>query len=85
MTLCAEEIGVPAGDDGDHQSGEQLAAAGVPLVLARRAAEEIRMARAAADLEKRGEAVTSQALAEAAHISREHRMHLAPRARNGRA
>ena len=41
------------------------------------------MAKAAAELEERGEAVTSRALA-AAHISREYRMHLAPGARNGR-
>ena len=31
------------------------------------------MARAAAELEERGKAVTSRALAEAAHVSREHR------------
>ena len=62
----------------------QLTPEGLPLALAGRAAEEMRMARAAADLERRGEAVTSRALAAAAHISREHRLHLAPPARNGR-
>src|SRR5262249_20612563 len=37
--------------------------------LARRAAEQTRMARAVAELEERGEGVTSRALAQAAHIS----------------
>jgi hypothetical protein len=38
------------------------------------------MVTAVADLEERGEAVTSRALAAAAHISREYRVHLAPKA-----
>jgi hypothetical protein len=46
-----------------------LTPAGLPLALARRAAEETRMTRAATELEERGEAVTSRALAAAAHIS----------------
>jgi hypothetical protein len=40
--------------------------------MVRRAAEETRIANAVADLVKRAEAVTSRALAAAAHISREH-------------
>ena len=44
-------------------------AARLPLALARRAAEVTRMAKAAAELEERGEAVTSRSLAQAAHIS----------------
>ena len=37
--------------------------------LARRAADATRLAKAAADLVERGEAITSRAFAEAAHIS----------------
>ena len=60
----------------------QLMPEGLPLALARRAAEQTRMVRAAEEVEARGEAVTSRALAQAAHISREHRVHLAPATRN---
>lgn len=55
----------------------------MPLALARRAAEQARMAKAVAELEAHGEVVTSRSLAAAARISREHRMCLAPWARNG--
>ena len=48
----------------------QLTPEGVPMALARRAAEETCMANAAAALEKRGENLTSRALVPAAHISR---------------
>ena len=41
------------------------------------------MAKAVAELEERGEAVTSRARASAAHISREHPLHLAPEPREG--
>ena len=47
----------------------QLTAEGVPLALARRAAEDIRLANAATALEAQGMAVTSRALAETARIS----------------
>jgi hypothetical protein len=47
----------------------QLTPEGLPLALERRAAEETRMVKAVADLEERGEAVTSRALAASAHIS----------------
>jgi hypothetical protein len=60
----------------------QLTPEGLPLALVRRAAEARRMVKAVADLEERGEAVTSRSLAAAAHISREYRVHLAPAARN---
>lgn len=63
----------------------QLTPEGLPLALARRAAEQKRMLKAVAELEQRGEAVTSHTLAGAAHISREHCVHLAPKARKGRA
>jgi hypothetical protein len=48
----------------------QLTPEGVPMALARWAAEETCMARAAAELEKRGENLTSGALVAAPHISR---------------
>jgi hypothetical protein len=68
VTLCAEEIlYLPVTTE--ITSLPQLTPEGLPLALARRAAEETRMARAAAELEERGEAVTSRALAQAAHIS----------------
>jgi hypothetical protein len=68
VTLCADEIGyLPVTTE--ITSLPQLTPEGLPLALARRAAEETRMARAGADLEERGEAVTSRALAEAARIS----------------
>jgi hypothetical protein len=63
----------------------QLAPEGMLLAIALRAAEEKRMAKAAAELEECGEALTSRALAAAAHISREHRLHLAPPTRNEHA
>lgn len=47
----------------------QLTPKGQPLALARRAAEQTRMTRAAAELEAHDEAVTSRALAATAHIS----------------
>ena len=68
VTLCADDVlylpvtteitGLP-----------QLTPEGLPLALARRAAEDRRMANAVAKLEARGEAVTSRALAAAARIS----------------
>jgi hypothetical protein len=68
VTLCADEIlYLPVTTE--ITSLPQLTPEGLPLALAQRAAEETRMARAVADLEERGEAVTSRALAEAAHIS----------------
>lgn len=68
MTLCADEIlYLPVTTV--ITSLPQLMAEGLPLALARRAAEETRMARAAAALEERGEAITSRSLAAAAHIS----------------
>jgi hypothetical protein len=42
------------------------------------------MVKVVTDLEEHGEAVTSRALAAAAHISREHYLHLGPTARNRR-
>lgn len=68
VTLCAEEIlYLPVTTE--ITSLPQLTPEGVPLALARRAAEETRLARAAAYLQEHGEAVTSRALAQAAHIS----------------
>jgi hypothetical protein len=68
VTLCAEEIlYLPVTTE--ISSLPQLTPEGLPLALARRAAEETRMARAARVLEERGETVTSRALAAAAHIS----------------
>jgi hypothetical protein len=68
VTLYAEEIlHLPVTTE--ITSLPQLTPEGVPLALARRAAEATRMAKAAAALEERGEAVTSRALAAAAHIS----------------
>src|ERR1051326_6666906 len=68
VTLCAEDIlYLPVTTE--ITSLPQLTPEGLPLALARRAAEETRMAKAAAELEARGETVTSRALAAAAHIS----------------
>jgi hypothetical protein len=68
VTLCAEEIlYLPV--TSEITSLPQLTPEGLPLALARRAAEDVRMASAAAELEERGEAVTSRALAAAARIS----------------
>ena len=83
VTLCADEV-LYLSVTTEITSLPQLTPEGLPLALARRAAEETRMTRAAAELEAHGEAVTSRALAATAHISREHRMHLAAEARNGR-
>jgi hypothetical protein len=83
VRLCADEVlYLPVTTE--ITSLPQLTPEGLPLVLARRAAEQARMVKAAAELEERGEAVTSRSLAAAAHISREHRVQLAPAARNGR-
>jgi hypothetical protein len=59
----------------------QLSPEGLPL--ARRAAEVTRMINAIAELVERGEAITSQSLAEAAHISLTTACTRAPAARNG--
>jgi hypothetical protein len=68
VTLCADEVlYLPVTTE--ITSLPQLTPEGLPLALARRAAEETRMVKAVADLEERGEAVTSRALAAAAHIS----------------
>lgn len=68
MTLCSDEVlYLPVTTE--ITSLPQLTPEGLPLALARRAAEETRMTRAAAELAERGEAVTSRALAQAAHIS----------------
>ncbi len=68
VTLCAEDIlYLPVTTE--ITSLPQLTPEGLPLALARRAAEETRMSKAVADLVKRGDAVTSRALAAAAHIS----------------
>src|SRR5215831_10736380 len=68
VTLCADDIlYLPVTTE--ITSLPQLTPQGLPLTLARRAAEQTRMAKAAAELEERGEAVTSRALATAAHIS----------------
>ena len=81
VTLCADEVQyLPVTTE--ITSLPQPTPDGLPLALERRAAEAVRMDRAAADLEKRGEVVTSRALAQATHISREHRMHLAPGGQN---
>jgi hypothetical protein len=82
VTLCAEE-GQYLPVTTEITSPPQLTPEGLPLARARRAAEQMRMARAAAELEEHGEAVTSRALAAAAHISREYRVHLAPTEGNG--
>lgn len=68
MTLCADDVlNLPVTTE--ITSLPQLTPEGLPLALARRAAEETRMANAVADLVERGEAVTSRAVAAAAHIS----------------
>src|ERR1051326_5301038 len=68
VTLCAEDmLYLPVTTE--ISSLPQLTPEGLPLALARRAAEDTRMAKAVADLEERGEAVTARALAAAAHIS----------------
>jgi hypothetical protein len=68
VTLCAEEIlYLPVTTE--ITSLPQLTSEGLPLALARQAAEAKRMVKAMAELVERGEAVTSRALAVAAHIS----------------
>jgi hypothetical protein len=68
VTLCAEEVlYLPVTTE--ITSLPQLTPEGLPLALARRAAEHARMVKAIAALGERGEAVTSRSLAEAAHIS----------------
>lgn len=83
VTLCAEEVlYLPVTTE--ITSLPQLTPKGLPLALARRAAEHARMVKAVTDLEERSEAVTSRSLAEAAHISREHGLHMATAARDWR-
>jgi hypothetical protein len=68
VTLCADDVlYLPVTTE--ITSLPQLTPEGLPLALARRAAEDRRMANAVAELEKRGEAVTARAVAAAAHIS----------------
>lgn len=80
VTLCADEVlYLPVTTE--ITSLPQLTPEGLPLALARRAAEQARMARAATALEERCEAVASRALAQAAHISREHGVYAGSRQR----
>jgi hypothetical protein len=82
VTLCADDVlYLPVTTE--ISSLPQLTPDGLPLALARRAAEDRRMANAVAKLESRGETVTSRALAAVARISREHRLCLASAAGNG--
>ena len=68
VTLCADDVlYLPVTTE--ISSLPQLTPEGLPLALARRAAEESRMDSAVADLVERGEAVTARAVAAAAHIS----------------
>ena len=68
VTLCAEDIlYLPVTTE--ITSLPQLTPEGLPLALARRAAEVTRMVNAAASLEERGEPVTARAVGAAAHIS----------------
>jgi hypothetical protein len=68
VTLCADEVlYLPVTTE--ITSLPQLTPEGLPLALARRAAEATRLARAAAKLDACGEAITSRALAQVAHIS----------------
>ena len=60
VTLCAEDmLYLPVTTE--ITSLPQLTPEGLPLALARRAAEDTRMVNAAAELEERGEAVTARA------------------------
>jgi hypothetical protein len=54
VTLCSDEVGVSAGD-APCTSLPQLTPEGLPLALARRAADATRMDKAIADLEERGD------------------------------
>ena len=68
VTLCAGDVlYLPVTTE--ITSLPQLTPEGLPLALARRAAEATRMAKAVAGLEERGEPVTARAVAAAAHIS----------------
>src|SRR5215831_16469954 len=68
VTLCADDVlYLPVTTE--ITCLPQLTPEGLPLALARRAAEETRMVKAVAKLEERGEAVTARAVAAAAHIS----------------
>ena len=68
MTLCAEDIlYLPVTTE--ISSLPQLTPEGLPLALARRAAEVTRMVNAVAKLEERGEVVTARTVAAAARIS----------------
>ena len=59
-TLCADDVlYLPVTTE--ITSLPQLTPEGLQLALARRAAEDTRMAKAVADLEERGEAVTARA------------------------
>jgi hypothetical protein len=68
VTLCADDV-LYLPMTTEISSLPQLTPEGLPLALARRAAEQTRMASAVADLVERGEAVTARAVAAAAHIS----------------
>ena len=68
VTLCADDVlYLPVTTE--ITSLPQITPEGLPLALARRAAEQTRMVKAVAELEAHGEAVTSRSLAEAARIS----------------
>src|ERR1051326_4044704 len=68
VTLCADDmLYLPVTTE--ISSLPQLTPEGLPLALARRAAEDRRMANAVAKLEERGEAVTARAVAAAARLS----------------
>src|ERR1051326_7275716 len=68
ITLCADDVlYLPVTTE--ITSLPQLTPDGLPLSLARRAAEVTRMVNAAAKLEERSEAVTARAVAAAARIS----------------
>jgi hypothetical protein len=84
VTLCADEV-MYLPITTEITSLPQLTPEGLPLALARRAAEATRMAKAAGELEVRGEAVAARAVAAATHISREHRLRLAQASRNRRS
>src|ERR1051326_3044562 len=68
VTLCEDDVLYLAVTT-EITSLPQLTPDGLPLALARRAAEVPRMVNAAAKLEEHGEAVTARALAAAARIS----------------
>ena len=83
VTLCADDVlYLPVTTE--ITSLPQLTPEGLPLALARRAAEVMRMVNAVAKLEERGEAVTSRAAGRGRAYFAQYRVHLAPAARNGR-